>query len=72
MNKKVEELKKNFCKNIKIERKNRHLTQKEVALAIGVTMQSYQAYEDGSACPSFDNFLKLSIFFDMPLNEFVE
>ena len=72
MEQKIIELKKNFCKNLKIERKNRHLTQKDVAVAIGITTQSYQAYEDGSSNPSFDHLLKLSIFFDTPLNEFVE
>lgn len=72
MDEKVKLLKENFIKNIKMERKSRHLTQKDVANALNITTPSYQAYEDGSASPTFENLLKLSIFFNLPLNEFVE
>lgn len=72
MKEQVLKLKENFCKNIKLERKARGYTQAEVANALGIAKQSYQAYESGEASPTFEKFLMLSVFFNMPLNEFVE
>lgn len=72
MKEQVKKFKENFCKNLKLERKNRGYTLLDVANAIGITKQSYRLYETGESVPTFDNFLKLSIFFDMPLNEFIE
>lgn len=40
-------------------------TQKEVAEAIGITPQSYQAYESGKTLPTLENFLRLCIYFDV-------
>ena len=37
---------------VKVRMKNR-LTQKEMALSIGVRVQAYQAYEHGRAHPNF-------------------
>jgi len=45
------------------------LTQKQVAEKIGITHQSYQAYESGVALPTLENFLKLCRFFDLTPNE---
>ena len=45
------------------------LTQKQVAEAIGIKYQSYQAYELGIALPSLENFIKLCEFFDITPNE---
>ena len=55
--------------NIKNERKALNLTQKEVAEKIGIKTQSYQAYENNIALPTVENLLKLSIFFDMSIDE---
>lgn len=50
-------------------RKAAGLTQKQVAENLGITAQSYQAYEYGSAVPTLQNFIKLTILFDISANE---
>lgn len=72
MNKKIYELCKNFSKNLKMERKSRKLTQKQVAELIGIKTQSYQAYENCTALPNVVNLLKLSQIFDMSIDELFE
>lgn len=58
----------NICKEIRELRKAQHKTQKEVAQAIGITAQSYQAYEAGKTLPTLENFIKLCIYFDVTPN----
>lgn len=72
MKQEIYKLTQNFSKNIKIERKFRKMTQKQVAEAIGIKTQSYQAYEKNIAMPSLENLLKLAIIFDVSLNELFE
>ena len=43
-------------------------TQQDVAEAIGVRYQSYQAYERGIAVPTLQNFLKLAELYDVSLD----
>ena len=50
-------------------RKTAKLTQKQVADELGITAQSYQAYEYGTAVPTLQNFIKLTILFDISANE---
>lgn len=52
-------------KQIKELRKHSGKTQSEVACAIGITPQSYQAYEAGKALPTLENFMRLCDFFDV-------
>lgn len=54
-----------ICKGIRELRKVQHKTQREVAEALGITPQSYQAYESGKTLPTLENFLRLCIFFDV-------
>lgn len=54
-----------ICKALRELRKAQHKTQREVAEAIGITTQSYQAYESGKTLPTLENFLRLCIFFDV-------
>ena len=54
-----------ICKALRELRKAQHKTQREVAEAIGITTQSYQAYESGKTLPTLENFLRLCIFFDI-------
>lgn len=61
-----------FAKNIKNERISRNLTQKQVAVAIGISAQSYQQYESGLALPSAENLIKLVLFFDVSLDDLFE
>ena len=42
-----------------------HKTHKEDAEALGITPQSYQAYESGKTLPTLENFMRLCIFFDV-------
>ena len=46
-------------------------TQRDVAEMLGITYQSYQAYERGVAYPSLQNFLKLAEIFDVTLEYLV-
>ncbi len=59
----------NFKENIKIERQNLKLSQKQVADKLGIKTQSYQAYESGLTMPTMENFLKLCIVFNVSPNE---
>ncbi len=57
-----------FSKIVKDLRNARKLTQGQVAEAIGITYQSYQAYELGIALPTLENFVKLADFFEVSLD----
>lgn len=46
-------------------------TQQDVADALGIKYQSYQAYELGKTYPSLKNFLKLAELFDVSLDSLV-
>ena len=63
---------KNFAKNLKIERNQKKLTQKQVAEALGIKTQSYQAYETCIAMPTAENLLKISLFFNVSLDDLFE
>lgn len=54
-----------ICKALRELRNAQHKTQKEVAEALGITPQSYQAYESGKTLPTLENFMRLCIFFDV-------
>ena len=60
---------KDFSTILKQCRLSEGLTQKQVAFKIGITYQSYQAYERGIALPTLENFLRLCTFFDSTPNE---
>ena len=46
-------------------RKDRHLTQKEVAKAIGISQSVYSYYENGRAEPTANVIKKLCIFYQV-------
>ncbi len=71
MENKVQEYLDNFRKELILLRKSNKLTQKQVAEKLGIATQSYQAYESGVAVPTLQNFIKLSIFFDLSTNDFL-
>lgn len=58
-----------FKTNIKLERVNLKLSQKDMAKKIGITTQSYQAYESGLTMPTMENFLKLCKILNITPNE---
>ena len=57
-----------LTKIIKELRTGEELTQKQVAEKLGITYQSYQAYELGIAIPSLVNFIKLADLFNVSLD----
>lgn len=72
MKEKIYKLYKNFARNLKMERKARQLTQRQVAESIGIKTQSYQAYENNVAMPNVENLLKIAILFDISIDELFE
>ena len=64
----------NFSKKLVLLResqKNRDgttWTQRDVALKLNLSYQSYQAYERGKAYPTLENFLKLAEIFGVSLD----
>ena len=55
-----------FSERLKLVRKKRKLTQKQVANGIGITEQSYQRFEYGKVKPGMDIIISLSRFLDVP------
>lgn len=72
LNNKVYDHCKAFGKNIRFERNSKGLTQKEIADALGIKTQSYQAYEAGVSLPSAENLLKLAIVLEISIDELFE
>lgn len=52
-------------KKLKQLRKDKGLSQKEVASIIGVTISAYSNYEQGIREPSYDILIKLAKFYDV-------
>lgn len=57
-----------LSKNLKSLRKEYGYTQSDIAEALGITYQSYQAYELGITTPTLKNFIKIAEFFDVSLD----
>ncbi len=64
----TEEYLKNFSLTIKNLRQLSKFTQKEVADKLGITYQSYQAYERGKALPSLPVFISIAEVYDVSLD----
>lgn len=60
-----------FSKIIKELRLQNEWSQDYVAKQLGITYQSYQAYENGIGIPSLENFIKLADLFDVSLDYLV-
>ncbi len=69
MQEKLENILQEFRKEIIALRKANGYTQKFVAESIGIKTQCYQAYESGVSVPTFQNFIKLALFFELSPNE---
>jgi len=57
--------------NLKTLRLQYHYTQRFVADKLGITSQSYGAYELGLNEPSISNLIKLADLYDISLDELV-
>lgn len=55
--------------NLKVERAIKNITQEELAKQIGVTRQAINSIELGKYVPSTILALKLSRYFNKPVNE---
>lgn len=61
-----------LSKNLKNLRKQFNYTQKYVAEQLGITYQSYQAYELGVTVPTLQNFIKLAKLYSVAYEELLE
>lgn len=61
-----------LAKNLKMLRRQYGYTQGYVANQIGITCQSYQAYEWGLTVPTLQNFIKLAKLYDVSLDDLLE
>ena len=61
----------NFCENLKILRKARGITQKQVAETIGMSEAAYQKYEYGTREPAFKYLIALADCYHISLDELV-
>ncbi len=58
--------------NLKTLRRQYGYTQQFVAEQLGITPQSYHAYEAGIAIPTLPNFIKLARLYDVSLDDLLE
>lgn len=58
--------------NLKLLRKNRKMSQEDVAQKLQFTRSSYSGYENGVAEPSVENLVKLSNYFKIPLDDMIK
>lgn len=72
MENKINKYIKALAKNLKEQRLNLGLTQKEMAEKMGVKYQSYQAYERGISSPSLENLLKIAEIYNSSLDDLFE
>ena len=57
-----------LSKNLKSLRKDYGYTQKQIAEILGITYQSYQAYERGITTPTLKHFIKIAEIYDVSLD----
>jgi len=55
--------------NLKVQRVIKDMTQEDLAHTVGVTRQTINAIETGKYNPSLDLAFKLSILFDMKIED---
>lgn len=59
-----------FSNNVRKLRQDRKLTQKEAALAVGLTMRTWQNYEMGVCMPRTENTVRrIASFFNVSISE---
>ncbi len=55
-----------FNERLKNIRKRANITQKSVAGYLGITLRTYQRYEEGTIEPPLSKIISISEYFDMP------
>lgn len=61
-----------FCENLKNIRKENNLTQKQVAQSLGVVESCYANWEQGRTEPNIEMLRKLSVIFDVSVDELIK
>lgn len=61
----------NFKEHILELRVKRGILQKDIAEAIGVSLQTYQRYEYGTREPRISKLIAIADYYDMSLDELV-
>lgn len=57
-----------FNERLKQLRKERKVTQSDVAVALGVTIRQYQRWESGEQTTVLENLIALADYFDVSLD----
>ena len=52
--------------SLEAARINAHMTQQEVAEALGINRDTVRRYEQGKSCPTFKTFIKLAELYNFP------
>lgn len=61
----------NFSEQLKVIRKSRGITQKQLAQAIGASERGIQSYEIGERKPAFDQLIALADYFGVSIDYLV-
>ncbi|MCL2412291.1 MAG: helix-turn-helix domain-containing protein [Treponema sp.] len=54
-----------FSDRLKELRKSKKITQKQIAVGIGVSERNYQSFEYGEFSPNQNNLIKIADYFDV-------
>lgn len=57
-----------FHERLKYLRKNNNITQKTISNYLGIHINSYQKYEQGTREPNFDALLKIADYFNVSID----
>ena len=60
-----------FSQNLKQLRKDRHLTQQQLADKLHISQSSLAMYERGLRAPNFDMCILIADFFNVPLDKLI-
>ena len=63
---------KKFCQNLKMMRRECGLTQRQVAMRLGVVESCYANWEQGRTEPNIDMIRKLGEIFQVTLDELIK
>ena len=63
---------KHFKENLLFYRKQVHMTQKELALKLGVSLNNVGHWEKGRTEPNIETLIKISEIFDISLDELLK
>ena len=58
----------NFEERLKQLREKAHQSQKETAVALGITPRQYQRFESGEQRPGYDNLIRIADHFQVSLD----